>query len=180
MSITNRFSRIGIVLLPIALLAVFFKYLHPLISILKGIESADLLMVVGVRKTILILFISFFAIWALLYISFVFFVRITKWVWSDTNSKSTEIQSFSDNSNLEVEKERQRVEKEWKRVEKERLALDREKFDFDMDYQKWAKEKKDEIDSSNKVWEESFPTADEHLDKMDDPEKNNKEESKKE
>ena len=106
MSITNRFNRIGTVLLPIALLAVFFKYLHPLISILHGIESADLLMEVGVRKTIFILFISFFAIWALLYISFVFFVRITKWVWSDTNS------SFSDNSNLEVEKERQRVKRE--------------------------------------------------------------------
>ena len=133
MSITNRFNSIGTVLLPIALLAVFFKYLHPLISILHGIENADLLMVMGVRKTIFIFFISFFAIWALLYISFVFFVRITKWVWSDTNS------SFSDNSNLEVEKERQRVKRE-----------------------------------------ESSPTADEHLDKMDDPEKNNKEESKKE
>jgi len=29
-------------------------------------------------------------------------------------------------------------------------------------------EEKDEIDSSNKVWEESFPTADEHLDKIED------------
>ncbi len=139
MSITNRFSRIGIVLLPIALLAVFFKYLHPLNSILHGIEG------VGVRKTALILFISFFAIWALLYIGFVFFVRITKWVWSDTNSKSTEIQSFSDNSNIE------------------------KSLENNMDYQKWAKEKKDEIDSLNKVWEENFP-----------PEKNKNEESKKE
>jgi len=26
-------------------------------------------------------------------------------------------------------------------------------------------QEEDEIDSSNKVWEESFPTADEHLDK---------------
>mgnify|MGYP001273490106 CR=1 FL=1 len=32
-------------------------------------------------------------------------------------------------------------------------------------------EEKDEIDPSNKVWEENFPTADEHLDKMDDLEK---------
>ena len=32
-------------------------------------------------------------------------------------------------------------------------------------------EEEDEIDPSNKVWEESFPTADEHLDKMDDLEK---------
>jgi len=37
-------------------------------------------------------------------------------------------------------------------------------------------EEKDEIDPSNKVWEENFPTADEHLDKMDDLEKNNNEE----
>jgi len=44
-------------------------------------------------------------------------------------------------------------------------------------------QEEDEVDSSNdvskwteKVWEENFPTADEHLDKMDDLEKNNKEE----
>ena len=109
MNITNRFrliGRIGTVLLPIALLAVFFKYLHPLISILHGIESADLLMVVGVRKTIFILFISFFAIWALLHVSSVLFARIASWAWNGTNS------SFGDNSNLEVEKERQRVKRE--------------------------------------------------------------------
>ena len=41
-------------------------------------------------------------------------------------------------------------------------------------------EEKEEIDPSNKIWEENFPTADKHLDKMDDLEKNNKEESKKE
>ena len=29
-------------------------------------------------------------------------------------------------------------------------------------------QEEDEIDSSNKVWEESFPTADEHLDKIED------------
>ena len=32
-------------------------------------------------------------------------------------------------------------------------------------------EEKEEIDPSNKIWEENFPTADEHLDKMDDLEK---------
>ena len=43
-------------------------------------------------------------------------------------------------------------------------------------------EEKDEIDPSNKVWEENFPTewdgstADEHLDKMDELEKNKNEE----
>jgi hypothetical protein len=39
-------------------------------------------------------------------------------------------------------------------------------------------EEKDEIDSSNKIWEENFPTADEHLDKMDDLEKNKKEDAR--
>ena len=87
MSITKRFSRIGVVLLPIALLAVFFKYLHPLISLLHGIENADLLMVVGVRKTILILFISFFAIWALLHVSSVLIARIVSWVWAEESEK---------------------------------------------------------------------------------------------
>ena len=29
-------------------------------------------------------------------------------------------------------------------------------------------EEKDEIDPSNKIWEENFPTADEHLDKTED------------
>jgi len=106
MSITNRFNRIGTVLLPIALLAVFFKYLHPLISMFHGIESAHLLMEVGIKKTIFILFISFFAIWALLHVSSVLFARIASWAWNGTNS------SFSDNSNLEVEKERQRVKRE--------------------------------------------------------------------
>jgi len=104
MSITNRsnrIGRIGTVLLPIALLAVFFKYLHPLISILHGIESADLLMEVGVRKTIFILFISFFAIWALLHVSSVLFARIASWVWNGTSSNLRENISYSENENRE-------------------------------------------------------------------------------
>ena len=38
-------------------------------------------------------------------------------------------------------------------------------------------EEKDEIDPSNKIWEENFPTAGEHLDRMDDLEKNKKEDA---
>ena len=38
-------------------------------------------------------------------------------------------------------------------------------------------EEKDENNPSNKVWEENFPTVDEHLDKMDDLEKNKNKES---
>ena len=39
MGITRRFGRVGAVLLPVALLAVFFKYLHPLNAILHGFEG---------------------------------------------------------------------------------------------------------------------------------------------
>ena len=38
-------------------------------------------------------------------------------------------------------------------------------------------EEKDEIKPSNKIWEQYSPTADEHLDKMDDLEKNKNQES---
>ncbi len=79
MDMTRRFGRIGTVLLPIALLSVFFKYLHPVNAILHGIEGW------GARKIALTLFISFLAIWALLYVGSVFFVRIVDWVWNGTN-----------------------------------------------------------------------------------------------
>ena len=63
-----------------------------------------------------------------------------------------------------------------------------ERYNKSMEYKKgieWLgrkpiREKKDEIDPSNKVWEETFPTADEHLDKMDDLEKNKKRDAKEE
>ena len=80
MDMTRRFGRIGTVLLPIALLAVFFKYLHPVNAILHGIEGW------GARKIALTLFISFLAIWALLHVGSVFFVRVADWVWNGTNS----------------------------------------------------------------------------------------------
>jgi len=38
-------------------------------------------------------------------------------------------------------------------------------------------EENDGINPSNKVWEENFPTVDEHLDKMDDLKKNKTKES---
>ena len=90
MNITNRLrliGRIGTVLLPIALLAVFFKYLHPLISMFHGIESAHLLIEVGVKKTIFTLFISFFAMWALLHVSSVLIARIVSWVWAEESEE---------------------------------------------------------------------------------------------
>ena len=94
MDTMNRFGRVGAVLLPVALLAVFFKYLHPINSALHEIGG------VGARKTALTLFVSFFAIWALIYLSSMFFIRITHWVWNGTTSNSTENPSFSYNPNI--------------------------------------------------------------------------------
>ena len=89
MDITRKFGRIGAVLLPVALLGVFFKYLHPLNSILHGIEGW------GARKIALTLFISFFSIWSLLYVSSVFFVRIADWLWNGTNSNLSKNTSYN-------------------------------------------------------------------------------------
>ena len=84
MDITYKFGRALALLLPVALLAVFFKYLHQLNSILTSIEG------VGFRKTLLALFIAFFAIWSLVYLSSVFFVRAVNWAWSGTKLTSIE------------------------------------------------------------------------------------------
>ena len=91
MDITRKFGRIGTALLPVALLGGFFKYLHPLNAILHGIEGW------GARKIALTLFISFFSIWSLLYVSSVFFVRIADWVWNGTNSNLSKNTSYNPN-----------------------------------------------------------------------------------
>ncbi len=93
MDITRKFGRVGAVLLPVALLAVFFKYLHPLNAILHGIEGW------GARKIAFTLFISFFAIWSLLHMTSLLFARIASWVWNGTYSKLRENISYSDNEN---------------------------------------------------------------------------------
>ena len=95
MGITRRFGRVGAVLLPVALLAVFFKYLHPLNAILHGIEGW------GARKIAFTLFISFFSIWSLLHVSSVLFARIASWVWNGTSSNLLENISYSENKNRE-------------------------------------------------------------------------------
>ena len=91
MDITRKFGRVGAVLLPVVLLGGFFKYLHPLNAILHGIEGW------GARKIALTLFISFFSIWSLLYVSSVFFVRIADWVWNGTNSNLSKNTSYNPN-----------------------------------------------------------------------------------
>jgi len=95
MGITRRFGRVGAVLLPVALLAVFFKYLHPLNAILHGIEGW------GARKIAFTLFISFLSIWSLLHVSSVLFARIAGWVWNGTSSNLRENISYSENENRE-------------------------------------------------------------------------------
>ena len=95
MGITRRFGRVGAVLLPVALLAVFFKYLHPLNAILHGIEGW------GARKIAFTLFISFFSIWSLLHVSSLLFARIAGWVWNGTSSNLRENISYSENENRE-------------------------------------------------------------------------------
>ena len=89
MEITRKFGRIGAILLPVVLLAVFFKYLHLLNAILHGIEGW------GARKIALTLFISFFSIWSLLHVSSVFFGRIADWVWNGTNSNLSKNTSYN-------------------------------------------------------------------------------------
>ena len=109
MDMTKRLGRIGTILLPIAILGVFFKYLHPVNAILHGIEGW------GARKIALTLFISFFAIWSLLYVSSVFFVRITDWIWNGKNSNinkninySTSNQTMTPKNNANHQKNKER------------------------------------------------------------------------
>ena len=84
MDINYTFGRLWALLLPIALLVVFFKYLHQLNSILTSIEG------VGFRKTLLTLFVAFFAIWSLVYFSSVLFVRAISWVLNGINPIPTQ------------------------------------------------------------------------------------------
>ena len=84
MDITYKFGRFCFFLLPFALMVVLFKHLHQLNSMLTSIEG------VGFGKTLLILFIAFFAIWSLVYLSAIFFVRALSWVWTGTIATSIE------------------------------------------------------------------------------------------
>ena len=71
------FGRVWTVVLPVALLAAAFKYAHKFNSIINSIEG------MGSKKTTLtIMLISFLAVWSLLYLCSVFFVRVIKWVWN--------------------------------------------------------------------------------------------------
>ena len=75
MNIICRVSRLWTVILPTMLLAVTFQYAHQLNVIINSIGD------MGFKKTISIIFLSFIAIWSLLYVGSVFFVRVLKWIW---------------------------------------------------------------------------------------------------
>ena len=73
MDINYRFGRFLVVLCPVVLLALMFKYAYQLSSALNAIEGMNF------KKTLVILFVGFFALWSLLYLSFVMFVRVMHW-----------------------------------------------------------------------------------------------------
>ena len=75
MGIICKVSRLWAVILPTVLLAATFQYAHQLNVVINSIGD------MGFKKTISIIFISFIAIWSLLYLGSVFFFRVLKWIW---------------------------------------------------------------------------------------------------
>ena len=75
MAIIYKVSRLWTVILPTVLLAATFQYAHQLNAIINSIGD------MGFKKTATIMFISFLAIWSLLYLGTVFFFRALKWIW---------------------------------------------------------------------------------------------------
>ena len=83
MGILLRLGRLWAMLCPLALLVLIFKYAHQLNSILNSIEGMSF------KKTLVALFIAFIALWSLLHLSSVLFVRAIVWVWNGQNSTLT-------------------------------------------------------------------------------------------
>ena len=83
MDILFKLGRLWTLLCPLALLVLIFKYAHQLNSILNSIEGMSF------KKTLVALFIAFIALWSLLHLSSVLFVRAIVWVWNGQNSTST-------------------------------------------------------------------------------------------
>ena len=95
MDIICRVNRLLTVILPTMLLAATFQYAHQLNVIINSIGD------MGFKKTISIIFISFIAIWSLLYLSSVFFVRVLKWIWCGRTITETEKSSIQNDQELE-------------------------------------------------------------------------------
>ena len=95
MNIICRVNRLWTVILPTMLLAATFQYAHQLNVIINSIGD------MGFKKTISIIFISFIAIWSLLYLSSVFFVRVLKWIWCGRTITEVEKPSIQNDQELE-------------------------------------------------------------------------------
>ena len=95
MNIICRVNRLWIVALPTMLLAATFQYAHQLNVIINSIGD------MGFKKTISIIFISFIAIWSLLYLGSIFFVRVLKWIWCGRTITETEKSSIQNDQELE-------------------------------------------------------------------------------
>jgi len=87
MGLICKVHRLWAVILPTLLLAVAFQYAHQLNMMINSIEGLSF------KKTITILLISFLAIWSLLYVSSIFFIRLLKWVW--LGSPTTEVEKLN-------------------------------------------------------------------------------------
>ena len=78
MDIINKLGRFWTVLLPAVLLVAIFQYAHHINLIINSIGG------MGFKKTLVIVFISFLAIWSLLYLGGVVFIRLINWIWYGT------------------------------------------------------------------------------------------------
>ena len=95
MNIIYKVHRLWAVVLPTMLLAATFQYAHQLNVIINSIGD------MGFKKTISIIFISFIAIWSLLYLGSVFFFRGLKSIWCGRTITEIEKSSFKNDQELE-------------------------------------------------------------------------------
>ena len=95
MNIIYKVSRLWTAILPAVLLAATFQYAHQLNAIINSIGD------MGFKKTATIMFISFLAIWSLIYLGSVFVIRILKWIWHGTTSTGIEEPNIPRNKVLE-------------------------------------------------------------------------------
>ena len=95
MGVICKVSRLWAVILPTVLLAATFQYAHQLNMIINSLGD------MGFKKTISIIFISFIAIWSLLYLGTVFFFRVLKWIWYGRTITEVEKPSIQNDQELE-------------------------------------------------------------------------------
>ena len=95
MRMIYKLGRLWTVLLPTALLAASFKYVHQLNLIINSIESMSF------KKTLTIMFVAFLAAWSLLYVGSVLFIRVMRWIWKGTTLTQTEKSSIHIDKEIE-------------------------------------------------------------------------------